>query len=305
MAQEYVDFSDDVILPDGFDAEAFDAAESIDDAMKTLDVAQAPTNETAPEDSSENVEQVTEQEPSTPVSDPAAELEQTITQSEPAVPQTIKVKYNHEERELGLDEAAQYAQKGMNYDKLEEKLRAFEANAAKSDRLAKELGYADTAEMIAKAEENFINRQVRELVEAGNTEAMARFLVEQRMAKAAVNAPAPEVKPQEPPTPEQPSRPLISPERKAELDEFVRAFPGITKLPDEVLTANRNGVRLKAAYENYQLKQKYDEQQKQLSILKQNQAAAARAPVTGVVGKAAPKTEEPEDPFLKGFNSDY
>ena len=302
---DYVDFNDDVILPDNFDAAAFDNAGSIDEAMNTIG-AEVPTNEPTPDDGSTNVEQETPQEEtSTPEVDPAMELEQTITQSPPAVPQTIKVKYNHEERELGLDEAAIYAQKGMNYDKLEERLKAFEANSAKSDRLAKELGYADTAEMIAKAEENFINRQVRELVEAGNTEAMARFLVEQKMAKAAGTAPAPEVKPQETPTPEQPSRPLISPERKAELDEFVRAYPGITKLPDEVLTANRNGVRLKAAYENYQLKQKYEEQQKQLNILKQNQAAAARAPVTGVVGKAAPKKEEPDDPFLRGFDAEY
>ena len=302
---DYVDFSDDVILPDGFDAETFDAAESIDDAMKTLEAAPAPTNETAPEDSSVSDQQEEPQEPSTPELGPVTELEQTITQATPAAPQTIKVKFNHEERELGLEEAAMYAQKGMNYDKLEERLKAFEANSAKSDRLAKELGYADTAEMIAKAEENFINRQVKELVEAGNTEAMARFLVEQRMAKAAAAVPQPEVKPQEQPTPAQTAKPLITPERQAELDEFVRAFPGVTKLPDEVLTANREGVRLKAAYENYQLKQKCEEQQKQLNILKQNQAAAARAPVTGVVGKAAPKTEEPEDFFLKGFNSDY
>ena len=301
---DYVDLSDDVILPDGFDADAIDAAGSIDEAMSIEETA--PTNEQAPEDSSENVEQAPEQEEaSVPPEDQVAALEQTITQSEPAVPQTIKVKFNHEERELGLEEAAMYAQKGMNYDKLEERLKAFEANSAKSDRLAKELGYADTAEMIAKAEENFINRQVKELVEAGNTEAMARFLVEQKMAKAAANVQVPETKPQEQPTPEATSRPLISAERKAELDEFVRAYPGITKLPDEVLTANRNGVRLKAAYENYQLKQKYEEQQKQLNILKQNQAAADRAPVTGTVGRAAPKKEEPEDPFLKGFDAAY
>ena len=302
---DYVDFNDDVILPDDFNAEAIDAAGSIDEAMKATE--ETPTTEQVPEaDSSESVQQEQPQESSTPEVDPAVELEQTITQETPAAPQTIKIKYNHEERELGLEEAAVWAQKGMNYDKLEEKVKAFEANSAKSDRLAKQLGYKDTAEMIAKAEENFINRKVRELVDAGNTEAMAKFLVEQEMSKAGLSTPEPEQKPQEEPTPEQPkSIPSISPERKAELDEFVRAFPGITKLPDEVLTDNRNGVRLKTAYENYQLKQKYEEQQKQLNILKQNQAAADRAPVTGTVGKATPKKEEPDDPFIKGFDSAY
>lgn len=302
---DYVDFNDDVILPDGFDAEAFDAAEGVDAAMETLGTEPAPTNEQPAEDSSSSDEQVESTEASTPETDPVAEPEQTITQEIPAAPQTIKIKFNHEERELGLDEAAVWAQKGMNYDKLEERLKAFEANNAKSNRLAKQLGYENAEEMIAKAEENFINRKVRELVEAGNTEAMAKFLVEQEMAKAAASVPDPEPVPQETPTPEQPSKPIISPERKAELDEFVRAYPGITNLPDEVLTANRNGVRLKTAYENYQLKQKYDEQQKQLSILKQNQAAAEKAPVTGTVGRAAPKKDEPEDPFLKGFDSEY
>lgn len=302
---DYVDFTDDVILPDGFDAESFDAVEGVDAAMDSLGETETPTNESAPEDSSSSVQQVETEEASTPEVDPATELEQTITQETPATPQTIKIKYNHEERELGLDEAAIWAQKGMNYDKLEERVKAFEANNAKSDRLAKQLGYANTEEMIAKAEENFINRKVRELVDAGNTEAMAKFLVEQEMSKAGFSTQAPQTEPQETPTPEPPSKPLISPERKAELDEFVRAYPGITKLPDEVLTANRNGVRLKTAYENYQLKQKYEEQQKQLNILKQNQEAADRAPVTGTVGRAAPKREEPEDPFLKGFDSDY
>ena len=40
----------------------------------------------------------------------------------------------------------------------------------------------------------------------------------------------------------------------------------------------------------------------ELAILKQNQAAAAKGPVTGTVGKAEPEKPEAEDPFLKGFN---
>ena len=295
MAEEYYDFSDDVILPDGFDAAAFDAAESIDEAMKA--VAEAPTTEPAPAVDGT-------------ASEPTAIGEGTTTEATtpteaPAFGQTIKVKFNHEERELGLDEAAVYAQKGMNYDKLEARVKEFESSRAKTDRLAKNLGYENADEMIAAAEQNFINRQIRELVEEGNTESMARFLVEQRMAKAAEAEAARTPAPAGTPNPQAAPDAGLSEARKAELQEFVSAYPGITNLPDEVIKDNRNGVRLKTAYENYQLRQKYEEQQKQLNILKQNQAAAARAPVTGVVGKAAPKTEEPEDFFLKGFNSDY
>lgn len=290
---DYYDFSDDVILPDDFNAAELDGTESTEET--------APTIEQAPEDGNAG-EQVVEAA-STEETTVQPEVQDTTPAPEVAIPQTIRVKFNHEERELGLDEAAVYAQKGMNYDKLEERVRSFEANNAKTERLAKNLGYDSAEAMIKAAEENFINSQIRELVDAGNTEAMAKFLVEQRMEKAS-RAEQQESAPQEKPNPEVQGRPLIPPERKAELDEFAKAYPGVTKLPDEVFEANRNGVRLKTAYENYQLKQKYAEQTKQLNILKQNQAAAERAPVTGTVGKAAPKKEEPEDPFLKGFSSD-
>jgi hypothetical protein len=42
---------------------------------------------------------------------------------EPQIPQTIKVKYNHQEMELPYDEAVANIQKGMNYDKAIEKAR--------------------------------------------------------------------------------------------------------------------------------------------------------------------------------------
>ena len=99
---DYVDFSDDMILPDGFDASTFDSAENLDAAMSSE--APAPTTEPTPADgdASEqtNIGEGMTSEPTTP-------------QEAPAFGQTIKVKYNHEERELGLDEAAIYAQKGM------------------------------------------------------------------------------------------------------------------------------------------------------------------------------------------------
>ena len=136
-------------------------------------------------------------------------------------------------------------------------------------------------------------------MEDGNTEAMARFLVDQQMKEASAESmPTPEPV-QEAPSPA-PSRPTLSPERKAELDEFIRAYPGVTKLPDEVLLANSQGVRLLVAYERYV----NQSARKELAILKQNQASAAKAPVRGVEGKAASIQSDPaDDPFLKGFNS--
>lgn len=271
------DYENDVILPDGFDPEKG----WIDDATPE---EPAPTTEEAPAETDESAEQ------------PVEAAEPTTT-PEPEVKQpTVKVKFNHEERELSLDEAAILAQKGLNYDKVMERLNGFEATNAKSLKLAKNLGYESAEEMLSAAEQNYINRQVRELMDAGNTEAMARFLVEQKMAKEEQPAPAPQ--PQAP----QPEAPRIPQERIAELKEFVDAYPGITKLPDEVIQANRNGVRLLVAYERYKNKAALDE----LAILKQNQAAAAKAPVSGTVGKTAPPAPDiNDDPFMKGFNNSY
>lgn len=278
-------FADDAILPDDFDpnAETYTFTEDEPSGEQT------PTIETVTEtDAPQETEQITEPAPTT-VTEPAA----------PVIPQTIKVRFNHEERELSFDEAARYAQMGMNYDKLQERINGFEAQNAKTNRLAKNLGYADANEMIAAAEQNYYNRRVKELMDDGNTEAMAKFLVDQQIAKAA-EAEKQVQQPQEQPTPA-PRTTTFTPERKAELDEFVRAYPGVTKLPDEVIAANKSGVRLLVAYERFKNKAALDE----LAILRQNQAAAARAPVSGVTGKAAAQPPQADDPFLKGLDSEW
>ena len=286
--------TDDMILPDGFDPnnENF----TLEMLGQETEPETAPTTEPAPAESAE------------PAAEPAPTTEPVPAEpaptAEPApVPQTIKVKYNHEEREIGLDEAATLAQKGLNYDKLEERLRGYEATNVKSENLAKMLGYGSTDEMLEAARENAINRRIKALEEEGNSPSMARFLVEQEMAKAATPPAPQQPAPQEPPTPAQPSTPTIPPERKAELDRFVKLYPGVTKLPDEVVKANREGVDLSVAYERFLGKSAQNE----LKILKQNQAAAAKAPVKGVSGKAAvaQKDSLENDPVLKGFNSSY
>lgn len=284
--------TDDMILPDGFDPNAENF---------TLDMLGADQPEEAPTTEQAPAEPAAPAEEPAPTTEPVA-AEEGIELPAPA-PQTIKVKYNHEERELGLDEAATLAQKGLNYDKLEERLKAFEATNAKSANLAKMLGYDSTDEMLEAAHQNAIKRRIKALEAEGNSPSMAKFLVEQEMAKAAAASAPQAPQPQESPAPAQPSGPTIPPERKAELDRFVKLYPGVTKLPDEVVKANREGVDLSVAYERFLGKTAQNE----LKILKQNQAAAAKAPVSGVSGKAAvaQKDSLENDPFLKGFNSSY
>lgn len=58
----------------------------------------------------------------------------------------LRIKYNGEEQELDEEKAREYAQKGMNYDKVAEKLRQQEAAL---DRIAKNQGFKDHADLVA------------------------------------------------------------------------------------------------------------------------------------------------------------
>ena len=59
------------------------------------------------------------------------------TQEAPAEPQGIKVKYNKEERVIGYDEAPDWIQKGLNYDKVSERATQAEAQAKQLYLLAR------------------------------------------------------------------------------------------------------------------------------------------------------------------------
>jgi len=294
----------DAILPDDFD---------INNPNYSLDNTpeEVPTTEQTSETNAQSeVEATNEAEPTTT-------QEQFLQQT---MPQTVKVKFNHEERELSLDEAATYAQKGMNYDKLNEKVQGFEAANARNERLAKRLGYENAGEMMDAAEKNYYNRRVKELVEAGNTEAMAKFLIDQEDKDSGIVR-----QPEMPAQPTSKEIPGMTAERRAELDEFIAAYPGVIRLPQEVIIANRNGVRLKDAYSNFMNQQvqsqvnsttqvstppasnnEMEKLKQENQILRQNQASAAMAPVTGVTGKPSTDVVDPleNDPFMKGFNAD-
>lgn len=93
------------------------------------------------------------------------EVDEEEQEGAPTTEQTLaklRIKYNGEEQELDEDAAREYAQKGMNYDKIAEKLRQQEAHL---DRIARNEGYKDHAELVAnldKLEEQNNQRKVQE-----------------------------------------------------------------------------------------------------------------------------------------------
>lgn len=307
----------DMILPDDFDPNNENYDLFAEPSTSSAPAAETPTTETMPTETDPAVtetqtaspEQTTPPaQPETTIPDavpPTEQVEQPSEPSVPQMPQTIKVKFNHEEREIGLDEAAILAQKGMNYDKLQQRIADLEARSNRSEVLARQLGFNSSDEMLEAAGKNFVDRQVQDLVADGNTEAMARFLVEQQMAKAAESVKKPAAP--EPETAQE--TPSMTPERRSELLEFVHAYPDASRnpLPQEVIDANKSGVRLLVAYERYLHKaalKERDDALKELAIQKQNQEAAGRAPVSGVTGKPVAQKKQEDDPFVMGFDSD-
>lgn len=166
-------------------------------------------------------------------------------------------------------------------------------------QMAKGMGYATVDEMIAKTAESYKNTKVQELVEQGTPQTIAEDYVDRMMQREAAKTPNPEPEP----APEHHERDI-----QAEAKELIVARPDLKmqQLPAEVVDAWRSGENLLNAYNRYEARQKEAENQKlkkENNILKQNAAAAAKAPVKGVSG-GAPTDTEPEDPFLKGFDSD-
>ena len=82
------------------------------------------------------------------------------------------------------------------------------------------------------------------------------------------------------------------------------------QLPVEVIRActdGKNPKHLMVAYAEYELAQQKAEAEKlrkENEVLKQNAAAAARAPVSGVSGGGATNTV-PDDDFMKGFGKGW
>lgn len=78
-------------------------------------------------------------------------------------------------------------------------------------------------------------------------------------------------------------------------------------LPGEVISGClKNGTGLRAAYAEYEAKcakEEAEQMRRENEILKQNSAAAAKAPVKGTAAGCGVKTEG-KDPFLEGLLSD-
>lgn len=76
------------------------------------------------------------------------EAADTVTTQETAAPEGFTVKYNKEERFVSKDEAPNWIQKGLNYDKVQERAQQLEAQAKYLEKQARISGYTSVDEYV-------------------------------------------------------------------------------------------------------------------------------------------------------------
>ena len=226
------------------------------------------------------------------VPDAEAQPEQTAPDGEPAAqeraPRKLKLKVNHEEQEIDLD-----AMSDEELTALLQKGKAFDA--------------------MKDAENKRVYRQVyQEQIDAGMTEAAARVIAKDAADGKAYaltdeeeqkQQPAPAKTAEEKPAAEAPK----TRDLRAEVEQLRALYPDVKEMPDEVAKAVSQGIPLLTAYLAYREKQSAKAAaslQKENTILKQNAANTAKAPVRGVTGgdTSAPKSESI---FEKSFDAGF
>ncbi len=202
----------------------------------------------------------------------AETTEATTTQE---VPPAIKVKFNHEEKEIPYEEATTLIQKGMNYDKIyqqhtelqkkweasqqqQEKQTLTEAYQATVAQVAAEYG-ADPAALLEVAEALIAKHP--DVIEAKGIKAKEAEMLTQKQMQEKINADA---------------------------AAFRSNYPDvdINKIPAEVWEKVDKGLSLTDSYQIYEnkvLKEKIAAQEKALQVKEANAKNAATSPgsVTG------------------------
>ena len=286
---------EDVMMPDGYGTgDDFFADEW---TGQDADAQPEPEQEAEPEKPKEDAPTTEQPEENHEAQEPEAETPEDAPRR-----LRFKARVDREDMDvdIGEDEVPALYQLAKAGERWKAKNDTMRQQVEHYEQMAKGMGYATVDEMIQKTAEGYKAAKVQELMEQGTPQTIAEDYVDRMMQREAAKAPDPE--PEEP-TPEAHERNI-----QAEAQELIVARPDLKtrQLPMEVVEAWRNGENLLNAYNRYEARQKEAENQKlkkEYNILKQNAAAAAKAPVKGVTG-GAPTDTEPEDPFLKGFDSD-
>lgn len=261
---------DDMILDDGFDSLPADDASD--------EIVQDPS------DFEEQVE-----EPTSEPTEPVEEKKEDTPQQ-----RMLKLKVDREEQELPEDEVIRLAQIGKNQDRA-----IARAQQEARDAYIREQGYTWNDKPItneAEYKQALAEKEMMDKYKDNNLPPeVIQELIESRRDREE----------------RQKEKQAKQEEEKYQKDynDFFQYFesandrrfdPKTDILPQEVIDAANNGVPLKYAYMDYHAKQLRNS----LKTAKQNETNSKRAPVASVTAHGN-NAKEAEEPFLKGWNSDY
>jgi len=249
--------------------------------MPLFDIDEAPGN------TDQAIDQVTDQAEST---------EDGNAQSQATELPKLKINYLGEEKEIDLEEAKTLAQKGMNYEPLQEKWEASKKALSKVEEIARKAGFVnadghgDIEAYYEAANEQLKQREIEELTAGMQLpQELAEELYLSRKERAERQA--------------EKERQAAEQKQQAQYKELLdfykevhgKDFDATTTLPKEVWQAVDKGIPPKYAYAEYLSRQAI----KELAIEKAN-AENGQASPGGVSGKA----ETPEKEFFTGEELD-
>lgn len=222
---------------------------------------------------------------SAPQDSPAQAVEQTqaptMEQNAPAEPQApaptkVKVKHLHEEKELTIDEAVPYIQKGMDYDRVKSQYEEAAEDRKFVERLAKKYGM-DAKTLKSELEAAAEQQRVQEFTSKGVPEDIAKEIVEAREFREQIR--------------EKETRAQSEARKAKEAADFLEAYPGVdpNSIPPDVWKDVNAGIPLVNAYaihDNASLRARLAEMEKRLGVEAKNQESAAAS--TGSMSGAAP-----------------
>lgn len=210
-----------------------------------------------------------------------------------------KVKYNKESVQIdSIDDVINNYQKGLNYDKLQEKLTNLENSKAMSyiTNKAEQLGmsvdeYMEQVENYEKEQEKQREQErLEDMIANGVPEDVAKEVIATSQLRKELQAEKNQL--------EKEKKERESKESKdKEYADFIKEFPDVDadSIPKEVFAEAENSS-LREAYMKYQL----EEQRKQIEILKKNNSNQASS--IGSTTEFGGKENKSADPFLDGFD---
>jgi len=301
---ETLEDRDDEFLPEGwsgtenedfFDPSTWGTGDTTADAQEDSEEQEEGNPEENADDQTRTTDEDAElqTEPSDDLDDPT-----TVLVDEENNMLRFRANIDHVPQDIELDPAdlPTVYQKSLVLDRYQKRVADLEAELATWDSLAAGLKYANRTELHEGLFEGAVQDFIAE--HPSVPEEMARDYITRQFNVT----PAPK---QEEKTEQNES----GRDFKQEVADLFRAYPGARneRIPDEVtndaLSLNKPLVQAYADWKARTASAKATRAERENKILKQNQAAAARAPVSKVTGGGKTDTR-PVDDFLRGFEDD-